>query len=476
MLPAAASAIDVKVNGQFWGYYSYASNPGLVDNNETGYHGDRTRARQRMRVQIQFIADENLSALLNFENNIEYGDSTNGYGAKSTYGALNADANTFGIKRAHLDWTVPGTQLKTRWGVQGIAMPGVAYQNPVFTADVAGISVSNQFTPNIGLTAFWVRPFSGAADQDDFNTSYDDMDVFGVSLPIKTDIINVNPWGMFAFIGKDSEYYTNATNYNGSSLGGKAPSLGIVGGAPGIIAGTPSQLGEFDGTTYGWWLGTTIELPVLDPFFVKLDAIVGGLETGDSDYDATGWYVSGDIGYKFSFASLSVTGFYSSGNDGEDDYGQLPIIGNDGAFNMKGDYAYGLGASNDWRRYDGYLTGSGQGMWGLGLKLTDLSFVNNLTHAFVAMYYGGTNSGDSVDNTRSVADLSGSAYTKRGQYQLTTSDHAWELTLVNKYQVNQNLAFRFDVGYIQLELGDSWADKEDTKGNFVTGVGVQYMF
>ncbi|SBW02825.1 putative Porin [uncultured delta proteobacterium] len=469
----------MKVNGQWWFWYSYATNPLLVKKDDTGKHADRVRARQRTRVQIQFIADENLSALLNLENNIHWGDSGKGTGPANSYGAINADNSTFVIKRAHLDWTIPNTQVKTRMGVQGINLPGASIWNPVLNADVAGVSVSNQFTPEFGLTAFWARPYDrnyyDDTTQADGKNELDDMDVFGVILPIKTDVVRFSPWAIAAVIGKDSDFFSNKLNYNGASINSVAatqPTWNPAGTAV-TKAGKAAiaAKGDRDDQAYGWWIGTTFELPVLDPFFVKLDGMYGRVDTGDSDYDMSGWMVAGDIGYKFSFGSLSAIGFYSSGNDDDDDFGQLPIISADGAFNMS-NALYGL-AGASWRRWDGYLSNTGQGMWGMGIKIADVSFVDNLKHTLTGMWYGGTNKGDSVDNKRSVRAGANNTF---GERQLTTSDHAWEVNLVNEYKVNENLSFRFDVGYIQLELGDSWTDKDDTKGNFLTGVGVQYMF
>ena len=96
--------------------------------------------------------------------------------------------------------------------------------------------------------------------------------------------------------------------------------------------------------------------------------------------------------------------------------------------------------------------------------------MDNLKHTLLGMWYGGTNAGDTQPNRRSVRDFT------PNNRKLVTSDHAWEITLLNEYKMNDNLAFRFDIGYIQLELGDQWADKDDTKGNFFSGIGVQYSF
>ena len=425
----------------------------MVEKDATGSHADRTVARQRIHTQIQFIADENLSAMLHLEANMHWGDASKD--VNKNHGALDSDTTVFVIKRAYMDWTLPGTQVQTRMGMQGIALPSVALGNPILNSDVAGISVSSQLTPELGLTVFWARPYDRTyydAKQDNGQNDMDEMDMFGIMLPIKTDVVRFTPWGMFAFIGKDSDFYKGVYNYN---RGQRNPD--------------PAKM---DSSTYGWWLGTSFELPVLDPFFVKVDAMMGGLETGESDYDTFGWMVAADIGYKFSWGALSAMGFYSSGDDKEDDLGQMPIVSNDGGFKPTR-YATG---GNTARTVDGVLTRSGQGMWGVGVKVADLSFVDNLTHTVIGMYYGGTNDGDSWTNKRGVSEGPRGFQAYFSGHTLTTSDHAWEINLLNEYTVNQNLKFNIDFAYVDLDLGDQWKDKNDTKGSFATMIGVTYSF
>ena len=482
---ATAAAVDVKVSGQWWFHYGYYSNALLVDKADSGKHADRTRARQRVRTQIQFIADENLSALLNLESNMHWGDTSKNTGVNQTNGALDSDQNTFFIKRAHLDWTLPGTQIKTRMGMQGITMPYVTFGNPVMNADVAGISVSSQFTPEIGMTVFWARPYDGsyATDQTKGKNQMDDMDMFGIMLPIKTDVVRFTPWALFAIIGNDSAFYGSSTagswSYNADGTPKEWTPKKYYANAYNYNLGKRAiDPNKIDSTSYGWWAGTTFELPVLDPFFVKLDAMMGSVDTGYSDYDMFGWMVAADIGYKFSWGALSVFGWYSSGDKDEDDLGQLPIISNDGEY-VTGAYSM---AGKDNRRFDGFLSNSGQGLWAIGLKVADVSFVDNLKHTVLATYYGGTNKGDSWTNKRKPGD--GVMVGTTGQIvgdrfsgnTMMTSDRAYDITLLNEYKVNDNLTLKLDFSYMWLDLGDSWKDSGDTTGNFSTGVGVRYMF
>jgi len=457
-----ATAVDVKVSGQWFFHYGYYSNNGLVANKDSGSHQDRTRARQRVRTQIQFIADENLRAMLNLEANMDWGKSNNEINGGG--GTIDADQTVFVIKHAYMDWTIPDTRTNIRMGMQGIAFPYVAFGNPAMNADVAGVTVSNQLTPELGLTAFWARPYDSSystAGQTGGKNLYDDVDMFGVMVPIKTDYVRATPWASFALIGRDSDFYTAPTkNRNNYRRGTLLPKTG------GKV-----DTSSFDSTTYAWWAGATLELPVIDPFFVKLDLMMGSLDTGNSDYDTFGWMLVGDMGYKFSFGSLSAIGWYATGDKDKDDLGTMPIMSDDTSLRIS---RLGMAEGAMGRSFDRLLSGSGLGMWGIGFKLADVSFLDRLKHTVVGLYMGGTNKGDSWENNRSLTAAVGSQ-SYFGQGSLMSSDRAWEFNLLNQYKVNDNLTVNVDFGYLWLDLGPQW-DSDDTTGTFATMLGVVYRF
>ncbi|MDR3074077.1 MAG: outer membrane homotrimeric porin, partial [Deltaproteobacteria bacterium] len=417
----------------------------LVAKEDSGYHTDRARFRQRVRTQIRFIADETLSGLLNLETNLHWG------AADSAPGRLDADEAYFVIKHAYLDWTLPNTRIMTRMGMQGLRFPTAAFGNPVMDADVAGVTATVPFSPEVSLTAFWARPFDTSydADQDNGRNMNDDMDFFGFMLPIQTGALRLTPWAAFGLIGKDSEYFGGDR--------GRGPSL----------AGN-TKVRE---TALAWWVGGAFELPALDPYFVKIDAMAGGLDTGDSAVDSWGYLLAGDLGYRFDFGSLSVIGWYASGDKDADKRRTMPIISDDGGFYPT---LYGTGGSRV-RSWDRALSATGLGMWGIGLQLADLSFVDRLKHTARVVYMGGTNEGDAIDR-RSVHDSANLGDELFGKQFLMSSDRAWEVNLLNDYMVNENLAFNLDFAYVWLDLGDHWTDKKDTEGSFAAMLGVTYSF
>ena len=461
-----AAAVDVKVSGQWQWHYGYYSHNSLMSADETGSHQDRLRFRQRLRVQTRFIASETLSGMLNFEiGDLNWGNNSNtGASGGRQGGGLDADGYEIKVKWAFLDWTLPGTQVKTRMGVQALSFPAVVAGNPVFDADVAGISVSSQLTPELGLNFFYARPYDSGWGSESANL-YDEMDVFGVMVPIKTSAVRMTPWAAAALIGKDSYYYGNknvsAANRNKIRNTASAPGGYYVGGRW-------VDSSNMDSQGYAWWAGTTFQLPILDPFFVNLDAMIGGLETGDSNYDVDyGYFVAAKIGYKFSWGTPAFLGWYSSGDKDRDERRIIPGFAEVGGFTMT---RYGFSGTSR-RSFDDALGTIGFGMWGAGFEVANISFVDKLKHTIRAVYMGGTNDGQSLwgSGAGNKADWTpGDA--------LVTSDHAYEINLLNDYQVSKNLAIALDLAYLKVELGEQRSNKDDTKGSFAAMVNLQYSF
>ena len=211
-----ASAIDFKAKGQWIMSFDYGQNGGFTGGNgmtgfnkaNKSYKGeDEFEAKQRVRLQLDAVASESLSGTVFFE----IGAQT--WGQNDTGGALGADnADVVKLKNAYIDWMVPQTDLKVRMGIQGIALPSMTTGSNVFNDDVAGVVASYQFNENVGLTAFWARPwndnFTGWNDTvhgDNYQSNYmDNVDVFALLLPLSFDGVKVTPWGMMAGIGPNA--------------------------------------------------------------------------------------------------------------------------------------------------------------------------------------------------------------------------------------------------------------------------------
>ena len=102
------------------------------------------------------------------------------------------------------------------------------------------------------------------------------------------------------------------------------------------------------------------------------------------------------------------------------------------------------------------------GTWGIGARLKDMSFIENLKHTFRVNVIGGTNS---TTMTRYLAPHNAAYNTITTQgpnsgvaganpLYMTTNDTALEIGLSNEYKMYDNFTVALDASYISL-----WLDK-----------------
>ena len=133
---------------------------------------DTFDAEQRVRLQLDAVASEALSGTVYFEIGTQkWGNAGNG-------GALGADGtNQVRVKNAYIDWAIPQTDAKIRMGIQGLALPNTyAGGSAVLDTDVAAVVASYKFNENVGLTAFWARPFNDNFDGRDPRSNNNEND------------------------------------------------------------------------------------------------------------------------------------------------------------------------------------------------------------------------------------------------------------------------------------------------------------
>ena len=470
-----ASAIDFKAKGQWLMGFAAGDGSFVSHTNQKGEskkavdQDDAFSAMQRLRLQLDAVASEALSGTVYFE----IGDTT--WGQNSSGGALGADSTSVvELKNAYIDWMVPNTDLKFRMGIQAIAMPNVAGGSAVLDDDVAGIVASYQFNENVGLTAVWARPFNDNWDGDSsasnrwtpdgYQNYHDNVDLFALMVPLTFDGVKVTPWAMYGMIG--------ANAWDGIDAGtigkGNYPQYTMrpYPYANGVWGDNIKDINT--GKAYGsaFWAGLPISVTAFDPLNIELDINYGYIEsmgrysvmqqnTGDwrrGDTKREGWLVKALVEYKLDWGTPGIFGWYSSGDDGNVKNGseRMPTLSGCGNFmSFMGDANYGWG---DGRLYDKNLTYAGT--WGVGLRLHDMSFVEDLKHSFRVAYWGGTNS-------PAMAKYVSTSYgwdngTAEGPY-LTTNDGLLEFNLVNSYQIYENLEANLELGYIvNMVDDDTW--------------------
>ena len=473
MLGAAtgANAIDFKAKGQWIMDFNYgmhgkfgeskaAANSGYSRN---GNHEDEFEATQRVRLQLDAVASEALSGTVFFEIGDQvWGDNDNG-------GALGADGKVVELKRAYIDWMVPQTDLKVRMGIQGIALPSFTTNaSQIMDDDVAAISLNYQFNENVGLTAFWARPYNdnaGYYKNSDFGgTQYDNymdnMDMFAVLLPLTFDGVKVTPWVMYAAMGPGM--FDNFEKAPGNAWG--RASAGMISG--------------FKGTdwndSYGnaFWAGVTGEVTYWDPFRIAWDVNYGSASYEDQKMNREGWLASLLLEYKLDWGTPGLYGWYGSGDDSNPKNGseRMPVVsanGNNGFSN----FAFN---GNPYIAREGVLGTNMTGTWGIGARLKDVSFVEDLKHTLRVNFMGGTNapkmakyvSHNSFKDSASVTQY-GTSY---DPMYLTTDDYALEIGLTNTYKMYDNFTVMLDASYLALWLDDSrstWG--KNPMANFAKG-------
>ena len=453
-----ASAIDFKAKGQWLMGFS-AGDGSLVSHTKTNKASNHNKAAdtddifsaaQRLRLQLDAVASESLSGTVYFE----IGDQT--WGQNASGGALGADSNSVvDLKNAYIDWMVPNTDLKFRMGIQGIQLPNVAGGSAILDDDVAGITASYQFNENVALTAMWARPYNdnypSRADRVNY---HDNMDLFALMVPLTFDGVKVTPWAMYGMAGANTNTLTSTAPYARYANGG--------------------DKFDFDkaatGKAYGsmFWAGLPISLTLWDPLNVELDINYGYVESmgryqaerygSDTDFrmgdtKREGWLVKALVEYKMDWGTPGIFGWYASGDDGNVKNGseRMPTISGCGNFmSFMGDGNYGW--SSDGSLYDRNMTYAGT--WGIGLRVHDMSFVEDLKHSFRVAYWGGTNSPKMAKYAKDSWGWNTGGWD--GPY-LTTNDGLLEFNLVNSYQIYENLEANLELGYIvNMMDDDTW--------------------
>ena len=447
---AGASAADIKAKGQWDFSFEWLDNTDFRDGDQDNAGEDDFGAKQRLRTQIDIIASENLRGVVFFE----MGDTVWG----RTDGALGTDGKSVEVKRSYIDWVVPNTELKVRMGLQGLALPGAVAGSPIMDDDVAALTLSYAFNDMVGLTAFWARPYDTAGNESSDNNTFDEMDVFGVVVPVTLDGAKITPYAAYSSVGKDVPVSgTTPTDYNGASY-----QQAIYGLRP---ANAPAAFGD---DTNAWWAGVAFELTMFSPLSFKMDAMYGNVdaeEIGNIEMDRSGWMVIGAVDYKMDMMTPGLFAWYASGDDDDETNGseRMPYISPD-----FGPTSFGTDKVGAPIATDSIVSVSGTGTWGVGVQLANISFMENLKHTLRATYYRGTNDED-------MANFTTLRNTTNGLY-LTEEDSAWEVNFDHFYKIYENLDLIVEMGYIKADLDeDTWGTDEFSDA-WKLGFNLKYSF
>ena len=501
----AAQAIDIKPSGGFefvanWG--SIGGDKALPGNGAGGSSKNHTFA-QRFRLFFDITASESVRGMIGLEGNTVWGRNNTNAGS-GTGGAIGTRGVNIELLDAYVDWIPPHTDLRVRMGLQLVANPSFVQDSfQVFGGDrMAGITTSYQFTPNVGAVAWWVRPYAengvaygstaGGVIKD---RRFNDIDAFGLAVPLSFDGVKVTPWGMYASIGRDALFNQGATQdaiVTGRSTGHAVYTLPIWN------ASFAGMTGSSKGEGNGWWLGLTGELTLWNPFRLAWDFNYGSVNMGRTDRPADaayaaaypndaewknkrqGWIVTTLAEYKLDFMTPGLAFWYASG-DGSNwkkGSGMMPSIRPHSKLTSFGQDTY------SWVFPANGIGNGVHGTWGIMAQLKDLTFLEDLKHNVRIAYYRGTNSNKGVQkiNNPDTAPNGQAIFAFRpngNSSYLTTKDSAWEFNLDSYYNIYKNLQLCVELGYIKPSMNrNTWgkALKDRSEDMYKVTIGMRYMF
>ena len=467
---AGSQAADIKAKGNWtfsWqvGDQTFAKHSGK----------DNFTAKQRLRTQIDVIASESLKGVLF----LEMGDQN--WGKSADGASLGTDGKIVKVRYSYVDWVIPQTDAKVRMGLQNFSLPGFISNNPILgggSADGAGITISGQFTENVGASLFWLRAENDNRAGTFYNgNNYSDaMDFVGLTVPMTFDGVKVTPWAMGGIIGRDS--FDNSDIYDqdwGYALSGNVTGSHLQRMLP---IGTDNVANSsLDRHGNAWWVGVASELTYFDPFRFALDAAYGSVDMGSyktaggKNFDAqrAGWFASILGEYKMDYFTPGVLFWYASGDDSN------PYNGSERMPTVEGSWAVSsYGFDDNFGRVSCDMLGlSNDGTMGVYLQAKDISFMEDLTHIFRVGFVKGTNNTEMVRHGGATLTNGGNSL------YLTTADKAWEVNFDTQYKIYKDLTLAVELGYINLDLEKGvWGKTVDNyKDNIFRGaVTLQYTF
>ncbi|HWR03953.1 MAG TPA: outer membrane homotrimeric porin, partial [Humidesulfovibrio sp.] len=444
------------------------------------------RIEQRMRTAFQFIANENLKAVLD----TQIGSNTWGNGmyqvsagrtpnATTAGGANSAGQGNIMLRQGYIDFKWPNTAVNFKVGFQSLSLPAAFGGGSAIFDDQAGAAVvSAPIVDGVKVLAGYVRPydannFGSTAAVQGHGTS---ADVGFLALPIDYfKGFSIVPFGAFMYAG------------------GQAAAAGT--GATSQIGFQSAGVSQGEGTR-GYWGGVAFTMTAFEPFKVMADfnyglATYNNWSLGAPNADKggrQGWLADIAVDYTgLSMMTPEVYYVYTSGTgdgNGNKD-GRMPIMGNPQSWSINNSFYFGdrnmitgfnttsAGGSN------GAGTRNTMGFWATGIALKDIKLIDGFSHTLNVMYAKGTNDADSLKRNRTSGMSSG-----YGVY-LTDKDSLFEIDLQNKYMIYDALSLQLDLGYINANIDkDTWRVVNANYGNnemltsnaYRAALGLTYSF
>ena len=445
VIGSVAPSFAVEMNAR--GSWRAAASWWDYSNDDADYKDETFRARQRARIWFDFVANENLKAVLG----LEIGDITWGSGGsvgRSSGGGLATDGVNIETKHAYIDFTVPNTSVNIKAGLQPIYIPG-NLGSPIMDDDAAALMISAPINDMVSIAGGWVRAVDLSDGTSDSGfaagaSNKDEYDTFALLVPVNADGFSVTPYLLYSMIGQNVGIDTFWAN---SVDNGVIDQLNDVLNAAGL-----ADLKMTDDATM-WHAGFSTKVDMFDPIVLMMDAAYGSMSTDTNygDLDVKGYFFDLAVDYKMDFMTPELFFYYTSGADDDDDtISVFPAISPDVNFSTFGTDGSALGEGDVL-----FDTPAAAPIWAIGLKLKNISLIEDLSHTFTLYYAKGTSDEDSL-----YADT------------FDEKDSLIEVNFDTKYQIYDELAAYLELGYINFDFDD----EDSTDSAYKAALGIRYDF
>ncbi|MHC1711510.1 MAG: outer membrane homotrimeric porin [Solidesulfovibrio sp.] len=423
----AQAATEVQMSGDARIYGVFFANRNFTGWNETGTQTeDRFTIWQRLRLRVDFAANENLK----FRLGLRVNDETWGSGYLTAANPQPAIEPYL----AYLQFTWPGTDIEITAGYQPLSVPHseVFYDSIVLAADdgdqaSAALFVKIPVIEDVfSIEAAYARLLAANQTyQTDTTQVGDAFDIYRLSLPIHLDGFEIAPWALAGVYGQGADpegLFDKGLRAPGSYL---------------------DPTGYRVNQNSMWWTGMAVTIAALDPFKFYLDGIYGNAGVDDRARNRRqGYFLDAGVTYTgLDWMTPGLFGWLASGEDASTRNGseRLPVItpkwGPGTSFLFDCDQDFGNNS----------LGVDPTGTWGLAASLRDVSFFDALQSRLTLAAIAGRNSPAGLRNAILATGGVGE-YVSMGR-NLAEGEWLLGVSFDHTYSITEELKLTLQTGY-----------------------------
>jgi len=448
----AAQAADMKASGRVVTEALWADNWNFADGNTETLSESGLEINTRGEVTFSFVANENLKGVMQLRYTATWGQGNMAIGKGDSDSSKSDYLN---VRQVYADFTWPDTSVNVKAGYQSVSLPNaIGGGSAILDEEVASAIVSGPITDNVSYLVGYARALSAGT-----SPSNQVLDVYVAALPLNFEGLSFAPF--FAY----------------TPIPGTYTAAEVQGAATGLASLNATDAAGKDSFDAAYWLGTSFNMNMFDPFVLKGDLNYGAVTSDIGQNEKSGWLF--DIALEYTgmdFMTPEVFFVYTSGEDGNGTKGsgsseRMPTI----AASSWAVGSFFFGGASFLGDMGGNTNRSAQmGFWALGFSLKDIqSFADGLTHTAHVFYAQGTNDENSVKTAGTVADNYNTTYGRT----LTEEDHLWEIDFNTDYKIYDELTLVVELGYINLDADtDVWGNTYDGGDAYKVATGLNYKF